>query len=624
MAEHIPQESDQPNEPTDWSVLADSYQNWHPALQPHVESYFQKQGVNYTGQSTENAVGAEVAHRSALLREAHNLRTQQQRCKTLIGSSATENPEQWRAVTAMLNTYDGLAKVQMRDVYDALQGEVGYTIDDVRQVISVVADTLRFTALHKDTLGIEEESIENDHALPFLASLSPNTLQQLYSQRDTPEGMDFIYVLNRSAQARNTDIDEAAQVLAHTLNSSIASLVVADAPLLKPGIDTTIGRPEYGWVALNDWSTELPPGMSQPEYNARLMRESLFILANSGLPDEMVYELIRASDERSLQRKGGIADYSNPAIDVDVMKLMVGGTLNNVEMIGADTCALLYETCGITNFDYYTTEELRRMKRFVDSDPTFLDHLKDGDVTVVLTDARGDHNGAFRFNTNMFSDTNNRTLFFEINRPSDLYRYMIWVHKQGIMPSTLVLGAHGHPGEMLFGKAGQPEQFRLHNMYVTAESADTPDPSLQTARGFARIVAEYMQDGRGIDGPDEAVGKRRLVLASCSQAVQRHVVTNVEEAKRRGLLRRKGEPIETQVMESTAETLVRVGAHPNLEVYAADASVIMKTSEKGVEFWQPDDNGSLRRPIKRHRQSADGTVIVDDQDEIIVRREPAA
>lgn len=617
MAENISQETGQTPNVVDWESLADNYRTWHPALQAHAERYLEKNGVDYAGTTSE------TEHSSALQHEAGVLHKQREECLALIQSDDTDEKERSLAIAAVWYTYNGLTKVETRQVYQALVNNEGHDVSDVRGVVREVAETMRFFDLHKKELDFDDESISRQHALPFLGSLPAEILQQLYAERAEPAGKDFTYVLNRSAHAADTDINEVTQVLSRTLQTSVASLMTVNAPLLRSGIDATINRRAFNIAAVQSWSNELPPGMTQAEYNRQLMSETYLILTNAGLPSEMVFELVRASDVRTLQQEDGVIDYKNPAIDVGMLKVMTSGTLYNLNKVGVETFTQLYDKCGIRNFDYYNEQELMRMKYFVEGDQEYIKHLTEGDVTVVLTDGQGDYNGAFMGVVYKHSDTNNRTLFFEVNRQTDLYRYMTWVHKQGILPSTIVLAAHGRPGEMGFGRQGS-DRFQLHNRHNYNQEMVEYGPSLQTATGLARLIADYMQDGRGIDGPDEAKGKRRLILASCSQAVQRHAITYIEEAKRHGLLRKKGLPTVTNVMESTADTMVKVAQHPNLEVLAPPADVAVAATEQGIEYWDIIDGARMKVPIRRHRLGANGEVLIDDHDELIVRRETVA
>jgi hypothetical protein len=265
---------------------------------------------------------------------------------------------------------------------------------------------------------------------------------------------------------------------------------------------------------------------------------------------------------------------------------MLNGAFRSTHGLGIDQIKKLRDQAGIVNFDYYEAEQLKQMSALLNGDPAVIKHLQDGDTTVIMSDAKGDYNGALRETQSQFETESQRTLVFEINRPSDFYRHMLLLNRLGVRPSTLVLAAHGLPGLIKFGKG--EDAFRIFSSNFSTEgSVNQIDTHLLDAKGLPKMVQAMMQDSRGIDDNLSAIGRRRIILKSCYQAEPVLVVRHRPFIRREqnGAIMSPGKPIDMPLVrrESTAETIAKqVG--PNVDVYAGHTSLLVDRTPNGIKL----------------------------------------
>jgi len=189
-----------------------------------------------------------------------------------------------------------------------------------------------------------------------------------------------------------------------------------------------------------------------------------------------------------------------------------------VRTVGVDKLTEIYKQTGIINFDYYSPDQLIRMHDVMNGNQAVIEDIKEGDVTVVFMDARGDHNSAFSENPFIYEKPSGRTLFFEVHQQSDLYRFSIALKNMGIKDSTRVLATHGGKMGLVFGIN---DRFAIGTSDVSFDwqkNIKLGDPSV--LKGMQRIAKEFMSDSRGIDDPKDRIGRRTLILESCMQGQQ--------------------------------------------------------------------------------------------------------
>lgn len=349
----------------------------------------------------------------------------------------------------------------------------------------------------------------------------------------------------------------------------------------------------------------------KPEDQTRVKRDYADRLLGErvGLPKELRDDILFASYARTSNEETG---------EVNSVKLRSHLKLvaQRVEELGVERAQRLREKTGIVNLEYYTKDDLELMSviakdehEMTDEDREIIKHLQDGDVTVVFVDAKGDHNGAFRANSSKYATESKRTLFFEINEKGDFYDHMVRLRRLRIKPSTCVISAHGSPGLIAVGNPNDNREW-LYN--------DTSDSEMVAWRGIPRFVDSFMQDSRGIDDNEEAIGRRRIVLDACSQAVPAPIYRRTEV---------DGKLVIDKSEESNAETLVKTMNNPKVDLYAGKGILSSQSTARGLtmtEHIEPTtENGKWQQrplPVTHMRIDDHGNMIEQQVDELILRR----
>ncbi|MGV9002018.1 MAG: hypothetical protein ACOH18_03640 [Candidatus Saccharimonadaceae bacterium] len=233
----------------------------------------------------------------------------------------------------------------------------------------------------------------------------------------------------------------------------------------------------------------------------------------------------------------------------------------NVEEVGTEMIERLHNELGIVNLDNYEPDDLENLSKFLDKDEEYIEHLQGGDVSVLFADAYGDHNGALGGAYDAYRKSSGRTLMFEIAEPGDFYRRMVQLKALNVRPSTLIVAAHGSPTLTHFGKPS--------NGFVLSVGRHVPaDFSMVETKlplGEARIDRltsdEFMQANKGIDSPAEQIGRREIIVHSCSSDVE-YV---------------KGVP-------STAEVVARATGRQDVDVFGAADVMYLQSDARGVRF----------------------------------------
>lgn len=304
--------------------------------------------------------------------------------------------------------------------------------------------------------------------------------------------------------------------------------------------------------------------------------------------------------------------------------------LQAFEVFGAERIRNLSAKTGIKGLEGYSIKQLERMERFSVDPEEMTRDLADRDVTAVLINRSGDHNGVFTSAADIYEDDDN-TLFFEIDSMSDIYKYMSRLHKAGIEPSTLVLAAHSNVGKFMVYDERHPERRRMDIAAVAgtklvaalAEDGEQPEGRRKTyaiegLKGFARLVEDYMQPSRGIDDDDSNVGRKKIIFQAC------HAGSKTE------LRELDGEGNQTQIgMESVisqiSKDLLNSGVTSKIDVYGAPGGIQMHRTEKGVRYSgmpeYSEDGGFERSKLHAERMRIEnGKMAEQSIEEIALRK----
>jgi hypothetical protein len=267
------------------------------------------------------------------------------------------------------------------------------------------------------------------------------------------------------------------------------------------------------------------------------------------------------------------------------------------------------------------------MADVIKGNPKTIEHLREGDVTAVFTNTKGDYNGGVGDSMEPYMHSAQRTLSFELNQPSDIYRHMLLLKARGIKPATIVFVAHGQAGVMPLVQANKEAPLLVNTHYPDDERDQQGDfYNIMEARGLRRIVGEMMQDSRGIDDNAEAVGRRRIIFSSCFQAKPVNVLRYQQQRGMKWLgsvARHRPTYDPVIVQESMAETVTKTAATSNLDVYAGDDVFATIRTDNGVRYHTFEDkNDKTGKPLQATHFRLDkyGNVITQRIDQIVLRQ----
>lgn len=332
---------------------------------------------------------------------------------------------------------------------------------------------------------------------------------------------------------------------------------------------------EHSMALIQDAPEDINDEISVKQHNSDIRRrvvETMGLILE--LPAGMVLNYWRAAYSRLLTREdegGEVPQY----LEGQKVKKSLQTMHDIVQEVGVDRLRQINDKFEIVNLDRYRVEDIELLGKLIDKDEETLAYLRRGDVTAVLTDAYGDHNGAFNDTFLYFTQETHRTVPFEISRPSDLYRRMIALRDLGIKPSTVVVGVHGEPGGMYFGEEKiDPDKKDIYERgdgFAVISSDELADEyngiSLNASKlQLRRLTDEFMQDSKGRDDGREAARRRRLILLSCSSDVP-----HAENTK------------------SLAEVIAE-GSHRKVDVYGSADVLTYNLNEDGdVQFYKYED-----------------------------------
>ncbi|HIA92319.1 TPA: hypothetical protein EYO12_04390 [Candidatus Saccharibacteria bacterium] len=298
--------------------------------------------------------------------------------------------------------------------------------------------------------------------------------------------------------------------------------------------------------------------------------------------------------------------------------------ISHMDHFGPKSVKALTTETGIYSLENYTVEQLERMVRLSDDPHALAEELSNHDVTVYMANALGDHNGVLGDGPGLF-DSNGRTLFFEISSPTDIYRHMLRLEKVGIQPSTFVLAAHGAEGQLSISDRSSPERRRRFiatisgKQMVDAFNADHHESgdfgiAIRDSKSLGRLTEEFMQPSRAIDDPEEAQGKKRIIIKACRAATSTDSYNKAKDGTKVSLG-------EDSIVSVIARQICELGGD-NVEVYGADTSIQMRKNESGsgVEY-----TALSKERIREHTdvvraQVQDGATSYDSIDEILLTK----
>lgn len=500
--------------------------------------------------------------------------------------------------------------------YDSWRGmDYADVLTDPEAEASQIAELiqeLRFSAEYEASTLKNELSTSYSDVLRIVDHIPEERLRNMYLSTKDSESGALRYLLGKIVSLDNQPLRQFQQPLKllKKIYPADDALEVVMTHADDKVIDTIRSRSDYGQIMLNtmpsighDFSRDKHDlSGAQRDWAERYLQECV------NLPESLADDFMFASFGRLSESKD-----KQPTNIVKEGKLY--DSLSRVESlareVGVEKLIALRDKAGIVNIDNYTPKQLNDTYKFISGDPEYIDKLHAGDTTLVLIDAKGDWNGGMASIPKVLNNPAANVLFFEVNRQSDPYRAFALCHRAQVRPSRVVIGAHGSPGNMWFGNKSEASNFVISNQLpsVGLEAGELYNQvvmPLMSAEGLARIADEYMQDSRGIDDNQELVGRRQIIIDSCSQAKPREVVRMVN-----------GE--QSVAQESTAETLAKVMSHTSVDIYAAATPVSSRATEAGFNYW--DGESKAIHPATKMTIDEHGRIVTTTVDEIVLWRD---
>jgi hypothetical protein len=316
-----------------------------------------------------------------------------------------------------------------------------------------------------------------------------------------------------------------------------------------------------------------------------------YLAGVAGWPANIRRDQLDAARERILLQESD-ADLSD-TIDYRKYRDMLVKATNNTAGLDERQLQLVHDKAGILNFDHYNPKQLERMANLAAGDPETVNYLKEGDVTVVFSDARGDYTNAAAPAKVAMEGPNGRTLYFEVSKRSDINRARVLLQRLGIKASTVAFIGHGEPGITQFGDTQHP-------FYMTVESADHRDRDVSLAHMdfMPALVEDMMQDSKGVDDDVSTKGRRRMILLSCDGATKTGASPGVSGT-------------EESLGTSTAHALALAAKHPNLDVYGAAAPLAVRKINGGLEMIMVQGNKEFLLDVSKLSVTPEGKIKED-------------
>ena len=270
--------------------------------------------------------------------------------------------------------------------------------------------------------------------------------------------------------------------------------------------------------------------------------------------------------------------------------------VDRIKTYGPAKLKAIYEFANITALSSYSDEQLDRIYKLSQGDSAEIEYLNKHDVIVCLINMDGDHNGVSAGVAERLDDEAERTLFFEITNPHQVYRHLKKLYDIGISPTTLIFASHGSAGQFYIGERPPLDSDKPTSHITVVIDQDLADfivekegdnrlkgYNISTANGLIRSVQRFMQPSRAIDDPDKDLGRKKIISLSCE----------FDGDSRRASLGPDGETVNgerTTLLRRLGEVLVSKLKDEHLDIYGAVISTNQQTkTDKGFHYNQMRD-----------------------------------
>ncbi|MBC7943382.1 hypothetical protein H7X68_02715 [Candidatus Saccharibacteria bacterium] len=428
----------------------------------------------------------------------------------------------------------------------------------------LVATMADFDGYREDLLGFDHEDTQNGIAINVLRTLVPvEVLTQMYQTEINGQPSAARILLNTNSLTQTKAYPNAIVLSRIYQDSGGVDKVAEGTDSAVDRLREFIDEIEFNILSIPEKPTDLTRS-SIELHDRKVLYCTMDILDKIGLSDEVKREYFVAASSRLMTIDDETIYYNGHRVgdQLSIIKY-------NVEMVGSDVIERLHDKLGVVNIDNYMAGDLDSLNELLNASPEYIEHLQAGDVTIVFVDAYGDHNGAFGSLMDTYRKDSGRTIMFEISSPGDIYRRMALLKRLKVKPSTLVVGAHGRPGATYFGAS-----FTLFSDKRVSRPNQGIGQIMLDQTSIDRLVGdEFMQPNRGVDSSAELVGRRQLILDSCSSDVE----------------------FKAGVPSTAAAISLRVG-RTDTDVYGARSKMYARSLENDVGFYRWHPQGTVNQP----------------------------
>lgn len=266
--------------------------------------------------------------------------------------------------------------------------------------------------------------------------------------------------------------------------------------------------------------------------------------------------------------------------------------LLRLDHFGIDRLRPITKTTGIIGIESYSIAQLERMERLVTEPEAVAEELRDHDVSVILVNRYNSDNSLMRKWAETFDDSTGaeRTLFFEIANPTDIYRTFAELQKAGIKPATVAIAAHGSAGGFVLKDDRNPKAKKVRWLVTDGKKAtaaenasfaesgrDQINTGMHEMQGLARLVEDYMQPSRSIDDDPGDSGHKKIILVTCQMAAEAPQF-DLDEA---------GNTVQIgteSVVSQIGKELAAAGVQSSVDIYGAVESIQVLRTDRGVRY----------------------------------------
>ncbi len=298
--------------------------------------------------------------------------------------------------------------------------------------------------------------------------------------------------------------------------------------------------------------------------------------------------------------------------------------IKRINEYGSEKLASIESFANISALSSYSDGQLERMYKLSQGDVAEIARLQGHDVIVTLINMDGDHNGVSDEVAKRLDDDAERTLFFEIDKPEQVYHYLKKLHDLVIQPSTLIFASHGSAGQFIISeRPALDSDVQTHHVTTTTDqelidnsktkNANLKGYDIARANGLYRSIERFMQPSRAIDDPDKDLGRKKIISLSCQFAADTPRVTAGQNGERI-----MGAP--TSLLKRLGEVLIRRFTDEHIDIYGADISTYTQTrTPGGFHYNQLVDGLHVSYPATKISIDGKNTEMVHE-DEVQLRK----